>query len=133
MHVILLFMNTSCCPLQILAVDPSFITDGKPGYVSIQDGTFKWGEELEQPQLRNINLTCQPGSLTMIVGAVGSGKSSLLGALTQQMTRVSGTVTIAGKMAYVPQVAWIMNATLRENILMGSPMDHDRCATSSRS
>jgi ABC-type multidrug transport system fused ATPase/permease subunit len=64
--------------------------------------------------------------ITAIVGAVGSGKSSLLGALTAEMKRLSGSVTFSGSVGYCPQQAWIMNATVRENILFGREFDADR-------
>ena len=64
------------------------------------------------------------GSLVAFVGTVGSGKSSILAALLGEMTKFNGRVSISGKIAYVPQTAWIMNATLRENILFGRDFDN---------
>ena len=59
------------------------------------------------------------GSLVAVVGTVGSGKSSLLSALLGDMIRVRGEANIKGKIAYVPQQAWMQNATLKNNILFG--------------
>ena len=42
------------------------------------------------------------------------------------MRRVSGSVTFNGRVAYCPQSAWIMNATVRENVLFGRPYDERR-------
>ena len=39
------------------------------------------------------------------------------------MMKKQGKVYVNGKIAYVPQTAWIMNATLRENILFGHSYD----------
>ncbi|MEW5311498.1 MAG: hypothetical protein WDW38_003208 [Sanguina aurantia] len=72
--------------------------------------------------LKNINLTAAPGTLTMVVGSVGSGKSSLLSSLISYITKTSGSVGVGGKIAYVPQTAWIMNDTLQENVLLGGVM-----------
>lgn len=36
---------------------------------------------------------------------------------------MKGTVRVSGSVAYVPQAAWIQNATLRDNILFGQPFD----------
>ena len=58
-------------------------------------------------------------SLVAVVGTVGSGKSSLLSALLGDMIRVRGEANIKGKIAYVPQQAWMQNATLKNNILFG--------------
>lgn len=61
----------------------------------------------------------QKGSLIALVGSVGSGKTSILAALLGEMNKTDGHVDISGTMAYVPQTAWIFNATLKENILFG--------------
>ena len=108
-----------------------FSTDVPAGHVKITDGSFQWSEEDSRGMtLRGINLECAPGSMTMVVGAVGSGKSSLLATLFRQISRKSGSVAIGGRIALVPQTAWIINETLRNNVLMGSPMHADRCALS---
>ena len=54
---------------------------------------------------------------------VGSGKSSILSALLGEMSKVHGRVSVSGRIAYVPQTAWIMNTTLKENILFGRDYD----------
>ena len=66
------------------------------------------------------------GELVAVCGKVGSGKSSLVAALLGEMTRVSGTVATDGSIAYVAQTAWIINATLKNNILLGLPYDEER-------
>lgn len=57
---------------------------------------------------------------------MGSGKSSLVSALLGEMTKVDGAISIDGSVAYVAQTAWIINASLRENVLMGRPFDEAR-------
>uniref|UniRef100_A0A8C7JPC1 Multidrug resistance-associated protein 1 n=1 Tax=Oncorhynchus kisutch TaxID=8019 RepID=A0A8C7JPC1_ONCKI len=59
------------------------------------------------------------GSLVAVVGHVGSGKSSLLSALLGEMEKLEGSVSVKGSVAYVPQQAWIQNATLKDNIVFG--------------
>uniref|UniRef100_A0A8C7RXT1 Si:ch211-221f10.2 n=1 Tax=Oncorhynchus mykiss TaxID=8022 RepID=A0A8C7RXT1_ONCMY len=66
------------------------------------------------------------GALVGICGAVGSGKSSLLSALLGQMTLLEGNVAAGGGFAYVAQQAWILNDSLRENILFGKEYDEDK-------
>uniref|UniRef100_A0A8C7IZW2 ATP-binding cassette sub-family C member 5 n=1 Tax=Oncorhynchus kisutch TaxID=8019 RepID=A0A8C7IZW2_ONCKI len=66
------------------------------------------------------------GALVGICGAVGSGKSSLLSALLGQMTLLEGNVAASGGFAYVAQQAWILNDSLRENILFGKEYDEDK-------
>jgi ABC-type multidrug transport system fused ATPase/permease subunit len=94
--------------------------------------------------LSNINVKVKPGNLVAVVGPVGSGKSSLLSAVLGEMYKQSGfvntTVTfvwhpgtcdrivskvltraivLQGSIAYVPQQAWIQNATFKDNITFG--------------
>ncbi|XP_013859205.1 multidrug resistance-associated protein 5 [Austrofundulus limnaeus] len=76
--------------------------------------------------LHRINLRIKRGSLVGICGGVGSGKSSLLSALLGQMTLVEGKVAVSGGFAYVSQHAWILNDSLRENILFGNAYDSDK-------
>ena len=60
-----------------------------------------------------------------VVGTVGSGKSSLLSALLGEMVRYEGEANVRGKVAYVPQQAWMRNATLRNNILFGKKLKQE--------
>uniref|UniRef100_A0A672I7I8 ATP-binding cassette sub-family C member 5 n=1 Tax=Salarias fasciatus TaxID=181472 RepID=A0A672I7I8_SALFA len=66
------------------------------------------------------------GSLVGICGGVGSGKSSLLSALLGQMTLLEGNVAVCGGFAYVSQQAWILNDSLKENILFGNSYDPNK-------
>ncbi|KZO98300.1 multidrug resistance-associated ABC transporter [Calocera viscosa TUFC12733] len=76
--------------------------------------------------LKDIDLKVPRGSFIAIVGKVGSGKSSLLQALIGEMRRTRGHVVYGGSTAYVPQAAWIINATLRDNVTFGKPDDPDK-------
>ncbi|ORZ39148.1 hypothetical protein BCR44DRAFT_1268204 [Catenaria anguillulae PL171] len=81
--------------------------------------------------LKDLDLTFLSRELVAVVGKVGSGKSSLLSAILGEMEVVApeqgrGEMPFAevhGKVAYVADDAWILNATIRENILFGLPMD----------
>jgi ABC-type transport system involved in cytochrome bd biosynthesis fused ATPase/permease subunit len=62
----------------------------------------------------------------MIVGDIGSGKSSLLYAILNEMTpepEKKSKIKIFGSIAYCPQKAWIMAGTLKENITFFQPYD----------
>ncbi|WRT68580.1 uncharacterized protein IL334_005558 [Kwoniella shivajii] len=76
--------------------------------------------------IKDININIPRGSLTAIVGAIGSGKSSLLQGLMGEMRRTEGKVTFSGSTALCAQSPWIQNATVRENILFGQPWDEER-------
>lgn len=76
--------------------------------------------------LRNINLTLYRGELIAVVGSIGSGKTSLIAALTGDMEMTSGKVTWGTSYAVCPQQPWILNATIRENITFGAGWDEGR-------
>ncbi|KAF9571261.1 Multidrug resistance-associated protein 1 [Mortierella alpina] len=80
----------------------------------------------DKPTLKDINLSFNNKSLTAVLGRIGQGKSSLLSAIIGEMYKTQGCVRTKGRVAYVPQHAWILNMTLRENILFGSAYDADR-------
>ncbi|KAM7417317.1 hypothetical protein PAMA_017129 [Pampus argenteus] len=76
--------------------------------------------------LHRIDLRIKRGALVGICGGVGSGKSSLLSALLGQMTLLEGHVAASGGFAFVSQQAWILNDSLKENILFGKEYDQDK-------
>ncbi|CAK7896814.1 metal resistance protein Ycf1p [[Candida] anglica] len=106
---------------------------GSVGAVSIKNGTFLWtktnGEENYKVALSQINLDVKTGKLDCIVGKVGSGKSSIIQAILGDLYRLEGEVKVDGSVAYVSQVPWIMNGTVKENILFGHKYDPEFYAT----
>uniref|UniRef100_A0A8C2AUB4 Multidrug resistance-associated protein 1 n=1 Tax=Cyprinus carpio TaxID=7962 RepID=A0A8C2AUB4_CYPCA len=78
-------------------------------------------DNVERPAITacEINVRVPEGAFVAVVGHVGSGKSSLLSALLGEMQKQEGSVSIKASVAYVPQQAWIQNATLKDNILFG--------------
>lgn len=70
--------------------------------------------------LSEINFSAKSGQLIAVVGRVGTGKSSFAHALLGEMSKIKGTVRLNGKISYVPQTAWLMNNTLRENIVFNN-------------
>ncbi|UYV79409.1 ABCC2 [Cordylochernes scorpioides] len=104
----------------VIRIMLNLTVDCQEHLVKIQDGEFSWGPG-EANVLSDININVKSGELVAVVGPVGSGKSSMLSALLGDMERQSGSVVINGSLAYVPQQAWIQNATLRDNILFSKP------------
>ncbi|KAM9493789.1 ATP-binding cassette sub-family C member 12 [Clarias gariepinus] len=76
--------------------------------------------------LTNITFTLPKGNLLGVCGNVGSGKTSLISSILEQMHLQSGSVSVNGTLAYVSQQAWIFHGSVRDNILMGEPFDQDR-------
>jgi len=79
----------------------------------------------ENAVLNNINLSIKKGSLNALVGAVGSGKTSLLMAFTGEMPKTFGSLRYQGNIAYCEQDPTIFAGTFRDNVLFGKPFDHD--------
>lgn len=100
--------------------------------VAIKNATFVWdvvsddaGEEAPIA-LNEINFEAKKGELSCIVGNVGSGKSTFLKAIIGEikMKETPGAyVESRGTIAYCSQSPWILNGTIRENILFGSRYD----------
>ncbi|KAM4597365.1 ATP-binding cassette sub-family C member 12 [Fundulus diaphanus] len=78
------------------------------------------------PTLRNISFCLPKGNLLGVCGNVGSGKTSLISSVLEQMHLLQGSVTVDGTFAYVSQQAWIFHGTVQENILMGEAFDQTK-------
>jgi len=91
---------------------------------SLEDGS----QALIYPKaiLKDINFTIAQGELCAVVGRVASGKSTLCSAILNEAFLDKGEITLNGKVAYAAQSPWILNATLRDNILFGLPMDDEK-------
>ncbi|XP_044126362.1 ATP-binding cassette sub-family C member 8-like [Bufo gargarizans] len=118
----------------------------------VSSGFFTWTPE-GTPALSSIDIRIPRGQLTMIVGQVGCGKSSLLMATLGEMHKISGDVfwnSVAdgeataedmsaereaamdveirrrGAVAYASQKPWLLNATVEENITFESPFNKQK-------
>jgi ABC-type multidrug transport system fused ATPase/permease subunit len=118
--------------------------------IGLENATLTWGskEEIENAEfpafrLINMSLKFHVGKLNVIAGATGSGKTSLLMALLGEMKLLEGSVYLPGavsrehlrtdpetgltnNVAYCAQQAWLVNDTIKENILFASPYDESR-------
>ncbi|KAK5789347.1 hypothetical protein VI817_008471 [Penicillium citrinum] len=130
-------------------------SDG-PAKIGIEKATLTWGTTKPKTQtspntdgadafrLINIDVDFPVGKLSIIAGATGSGKTSLLMALLGEMRLIEGRVHLPGGMssradlpvdpetglidsiAYCAQEAWLVNDTVKENIIFASPYDEKR-------
>lgn len=120
--------------------------------ISLQAATIAWpaedeGEDDDQFQLRDLNLDFPQNELSVISGRTGSGKSLLLASILGEANIISGTIRVPrapsanerfdeeansgnwyleGSLAFVAQIPWIENATIKDNILFGLPLDTPR-------
>uniref|UniRef100_A0A183TW18 Multidrug resistance-associated protein 1 n=1 Tax=Toxocara canis TaxID=6265 RepID=A0A183TW18_TOXCA len=78
--------------------------------IEMKEASLAWDLH-EPPLLKNINIQIAEKNFVAIVGRVG------------EMERIQGRIGVHGRVAYVPQQAWMQNASLRENILFGQRFD----------
>ncbi|PNW84295.1 hypothetical protein CHLRE_04g228650v5 [Chlamydomonas reinhardtii] len=101
----------------------------QPGATAVRlTGDFGWDPK-QPPALVDLDLDVKAGQLVAVVGSTGSGKSTLISAILGTAQQVYGSPPyIAGRLAYVPQSPFIINATVRDNILFGLPYQPERYA-----
>ncbi|KAL6878945.1 P-loop containing nucleoside triphosphate hydrolase protein [Trichoderma novae-zelandiae] len=101
--------------------------NGDGARIHIAGGEFAWKDK---KVLRNISVSfsqAQAGSLTIIVGPIGSGKSSLLKAILGETRSTGGKVALSTpSIAFCDQTPWVMNATIRDNIVAESGHFEDK-------
>ena len=123
--------------------------NGEP-IIGFDSATFTWGgkDALTQDgnmafRMIDMNIKFKVGQLNVIAGPTGSGKTSLLMALLGEMTLLHGRVYLPGghsredlspdpetglteSIAYCAQQAWLVNDTIKQNILFASPWNEKR-------
>ncbi|KAF8428575.1 hypothetical protein EV426DRAFT_584868 [Tirmania nivea] len=125
--------------------------EGPHPLIGFRNGTFTWGTKSTMNEtgstsaftLRDLNVTFVPERLNIIAGPTGSGKTSMLMALLGEMTLLEGRVYLPGShsredlypnpvtgltesVAYCAQQAWLVNDTIKANILFASPYNEQR-------
>jgi ABC-type multidrug transport system fused ATPase/permease subunit len=118
--------------------------------IGFENGTFSWGGSDMADQaaadafkLMELNLKFRVGKLNVVVGPTGSGKTSLLMGLLGEMTKLKGEVYLPGgvcredltpdpdtglteSIAYCAQQAWLVNGTVKDNIVFASEFNQKR-------
>ncbi|GKT86904.1 LOW QUALITY PROTEIN: ABC multudrug transporter [Colletotrichum tofieldiae] len=103
---------------------PSNPSLGQTEIAVIQDGSFtlKAGGA---PILRGINLRIVSATVTIIIGRVGCGKTTLLRGLLGELPTTGSVKTLRGAVAYCAQTTWLTTGTVKENIQGQSPLDEE--------
>lgn len=74
--------------------------------------------------LKDVDLEIEVGSLVMIIGPVGCGKTTLLQAIVGALAPAEGSLRLKDlEIAYCQQTPWLANTTIRKNILGQTPYD----------
>lgn len=103
------------------------------GSISFEDVTFGY-PGAEEPVLRNLSFTVEPGSFTAIIGGTGSGKTTVLNLIARFFEVADGRVIVGGQdvrhqrqedlyrsIGLIPQRAYLFGGTVRENVAFGAP------------
>jgi ABC-type lipoprotein export system ATPase subunit len=133
---------------------PEIIPNTKDSpHISFENASIAWPSDEEKEDgderyvLRNINVSFPEKELSIVSGKTGSGKSLLLAGILGEVDLLSGTVNvprppsifdrhdhkatndnwiIPSSIAFVAQIPWIENASIKDNILFGLPFDEYR-------
>ncbi|KAI5303120.1 hypothetical protein KEM56_007887 [Ascosphaera pollenicola] len=130
-----------------IALDNATLSWHSPGTKTTVDSEEQAAAEAASSEgfrLIDVSVDFHIGALNVIAGPTGAGKSSLLMALLGEMKLLSGSVHLPGSgldrpslrpdpatgltesVAYCAQEAWLVNATIRDNILFASEWDEAR-------
>ncbi|KAK7681762.1 hypothetical protein QCA50_015109 [Cerrena zonata] len=110
--------------------------------IGIRQTSFTWANEETDgdvtPSRRRFTLRIddevffKKGCINLVIGQTGTGKTSLLMALLGEMHKIPNgpdslvSLPRQGGIAYHAQESWVLNETIRNNILFGSPYDEER-------
>jgi ATP-binding cassette subfamily B protein len=108
--------------------------EGVQGFVAFEDVCFSYNHDCDEPVLWNLNLVAKAGQTVAILGATGSGKSSLVHLLPRFYDVERGRVTLDGidvrdlpldvlraQTGIALQDAVLFSGTIRDNIRYGCP------------
>ncbi|MDD5330666.1 MAG: type I secretion system permease/ATPase [Sulfuricella sp.] len=108
------------------------------GEIEFRDVSFAYSEQGE-PALKHVSFKIKPGESVVVIGRVGSGKTTLHKLMMGLFTPSEGAVYIDGvdlrqldpadlrrNIGYVAQDTMLFYGSLRENIAIGAPFADDR-------
>ena len=104
----------------------SSMSSYKTGTIVFDNYCGKWNHKVEKDSLIDINVEITPSDLLIVIGSVGSGKTCLLYSILTEIEMTSGQLYCSGQISYCPQESWCFGGSVRDNILLGEKMDHNK-------
>ncbi len=125
---------------EVLQTEPSIIDPEEPktfpesfkGTIEFRNVSFKY-PGAKKHVLQNISFTAQPGQTTALIGATGSGKSTVINLIPRFYDVTTGSIRIDGldirkvtqhdlrdKIGYVPQKSSLFSGTIGSNLLFAN-------------
>jgi len=118
---------------------PDTLTEFAPhGRVAFEDVSFSYDHDHHDPVLKNVSLVAEPGQKVALLGATGSGKSSLIHLIPRFYDVSGGRVTIDGidvrdidelalrqRIGIALQESVLFSGSIRDNIRYGRPAASD--------
>ena len=112
--------------------EPKKFDDKKIGYVEFKNVDFSY-PDADEKILENINFTAKPGETTAIIGATGSGKTTIVNLIPRLFDATSGEILVNGvnvkdvnqsdlhdQIGYVPQKGSLLSGTIASNLKYGN-------------
>lgn len=109
------------------------ITPEPTGVVELRGVTFAYPHS-ERDVLHELSLIARPGQTTAIIGGTGSGKTTVVNLITRAFDATGGVVLVDGvdvreqslerlwgRMALVPQTAYLFKGSVAQNLRFGNP------------
>ena len=138
---------------EVLAAHSSVLSPAKPmalslpvrGEIGFRDVSFRYPGS-EDEVLHHLNFTIRPGETAAVIGATGTGKSTLLRLIPRFFDPSEGRITLDGvdiknlalsdlrrHIGYVPQQTALFSGTIASNIAFGQPgLSQDEMAQAAR-
>ncbi|RBA17039.1 hypothetical protein FPRO05_01763 [Fusarium proliferatum] len=90
--------------------------------IQVSDANISWSED--RVILRDLSFVVGRNQLVLLLSPVASGKTTLLKALLGEVPNITGSIDVYSKgTAWCEQSPWLLNRTIRENIIGYSHFD----------
>ena len=114
--------------LKILKSENNKTKYSKISNIDLNDDTLIQEENSLTPILKNINFEIYKGEFICIIGDVGSGKSTLIHSILNNLIPLNknNKIIINGSISYTSQIPWLSNSTIKNNILFYNSFNNEK-------